>query len=64
MTSYIFQITPSPQYRENMDGDIIVGSLKMTAWFAVIFRKPTRISQYKLAGTMALSVLHAHGYWQ
>ena len=44
MTSYIFQITPSPQYRENIDGDIIVGCLKMTeSNCAVIFKEPARM---------------------
>ena len=55
---------PRPQWREILDRDILAGFLKMTAWFTVIFKQPTRLSHYKLKGTIAISVWHARGHWQ
>ena len=52
------------QCRETLDRDILACFFKMTAWFAVIFRQPARMSQYKLASTMAKYAGHACGHWQ
>ena len=52
------------QCRETLDRDILAGFFKMTAWFAVIFRQPARMSQYKLASTITKYAGHARGHWQ